>query len=844
MINLYSNGGFFWWMGVVEDRNDPLFLGRCRVRIMGYHNQSKQELPTNDLPWAYPLQPITSAAMTGIGSTPVGPVEGTTVMGFFRDGDDCQEPVMMGTVGGIPQDEYYRSLPSDAGFTDPNKKYPLQELRNEPDTNRLARAQGLTETPVGKKKDVREIKVPIANSTETWDQPTIPYAAKYPFNHVTSSESGHVVEIDDTPGAERIQVYHKKGSFVEIDANGTMVRRIVGDDFQIIERNGHVIIKGGLTLTVMGDAKILVQNDCNLEVQGGLTAKVHKDMELNVAGSLKIAAGDAIEMKSKKVNIQGDDINVKATKTFSMSAGTALNIKAGAALLLYGTATAVLNSGGSAVINGLGLSLMPGIAPIAAEASDASVPDATKKMNPRAVKLSDLGFTMSAEDRQAAQAEKLAAEENPSPSSQEYVALKQLELDSGEKLSVASNESIEDIIPQTDCPIGMAIIEAAKKDIGILETGTRSRDGDGLNYGGQAGGGELPKGVFGRIDTMMKSAGLDNPAQVKATGSGYYWCMGAVIDWWSQAGIQAPRIAKVSDFATWARANGLYSDAPCPGAAVLYGPAGKECHTGIVVTVDDDEYLTTIEGNTSGGGYNSNGCGCFLKKAKRARISGYVLPPGCKPTAPAVPPTISDDMTVAIENLKGIVPQKVLDELPLVIAKFDINTPLRLAHFIAQCQHESINFTATKENLNYSESALKAVFGKYFPGQLASEYARQPEKIGNRVYGSRMGNGNEASGEGYKYRGRGYIQLTGKDNYIAFGKLVSDDVVANPDLVATKYPLLSAAWFWVKAKNINPKADLGSDVATITTVTKAVNGGTNGLAERIENFNDVYGRLA
>jgi putative chitinase len=842
MINLYNNGGFFWWMGVVEDRNDPLFLGRCRVRIMGYHNQSKQELPTVDLPWAYPLQPITSAAMTGIGTAPVGPVEGTTVMGFFRDGDDCQEPVMMGTVGGIPQDDYYRSLTADSGFTDPNKKYPLQQLRGEPDTNRLARAQGLADTPVGKKKDTRAVKIPQANTGETWDQPQVPYGAKYPFNHVTATESGHVVEFDDTPGAERIQLYHMKGSFVEIDAYGTMVRRIVGDDYQIIERNGHILVQGSASLTVAGACRVLVQNDCDLEVQGGLTAKVHKDMELNVAGTLRIAAGDAIQMKSKSFSVQGEDLNLKATHTFSAYSSGVLNVKSGAALLLYGKATSVLNSGGGAVVNGFGLSLMPGIAPVAATADDADVPSATNKLNPSAVNLKTPAFTMTAEDRQAATVEKKIAEDSQIHTSDEYAALKQDELDTNEKASVPAAPA-DDTPPQTDCPIGLAIIEAAKKDVGILETGTQATGGFGLNYGGRAGGGELAKGLPGRIDEMMQSAGLNNQAQVRATGSGYYWCMGAVIDWWSQAGIQAPKIATVAGFASWAKQNGLYSKAPCPGAAILYGAEGKENHTGIVVSIDSDEYLTSIEGNTSGGGFSRNGCGCFLKTAKRERISGYVLPPGCKPTAEPVPTTIPDEMTDALEKLKGSVPQKVLDELPSVIDKFGINTPLRLAHFIAQIKQESQDFTATTEKLDYKAVALLKTFPTHFTPAQAAAYEHQPEKIANRAYADRLGNGSEASGDGYKYRGRGYIQLTGKDNYRAFARYVSDDIVANPDLVATKYPLLSAAWFW-STHNANPKADAGSDVQAVTAVTKVVNGGANGLAQRIDNFNKLYSQLA
>jgi putative chitinase len=826
MINLYNNGGFHWWIGVVEDRNDPLFLGRCRVRIMGYHNQSKTELPTADLPWAYPLQPITSAAMTGIGQAPVGPVEGTTVMGFFQDGDDCQEPVMMGTFGGIPQDDYYRKLPADAGFVDPNKKYPLQELRNEPDTNRLARGQGLTNTLVGKKKSAREQKVPVANGGQSWDQPTIPYAARYPFNHVTSTESGHVVEFDDTPGAERVQVYHMKGSFVEIDKDGTMVRRIVGDDFQILERNGHIVVKGGLSVTVMGDAKILVQNDCDLEVNGSMHAKVHQDFDLNVAGKMKIVVGDSLDIRAKDINLTGEG---------------SINVNADIDLNLFGQSKAALGSKAFVVVGGASLQLMPLTPPTAGRAN---TPNPTNKLNPRRVDLPDLGFGVTVDERQALEAEKIAALENPSPTSDDYIMLKQMELDSGEKVSTSTPTTVDELIPQTDCPIGLQIIEAAKKDVGIIETGTLSRDGDGLNYGGAPGGGELPKGVPGRIDEMMRSAGLDNQSKVLQTGSGYYWCMGAVIDWWKQAGIMAPKIAKVSDFAAWAKANGLYAPVPCPGAAVLYGPEGRECHTGIVAMINDDGSVITIEGNTSGGGYNANGCGCFIKQANMGRISGYVIPPGCGPSLPPTTPTIPDDMTAAIENLKGIVPQKVLDELPLVISKFAINTPLRLAHFLSQCQHESLDFTRASENLSYTEANLKTIFGKYFPGQLASEYAKQPERIGSRVYANRNGNGDEASGDGYKYRGRGYIQLTGKSNYAAFGKFVSVDILNNPDLVETKYPLLSAAWFWVKSKNLNPTADRGSDVVTITAVTKAVNGGTNGLADRIQNFNDVYGRLA
>jgi putative chitinase len=192
-----------------------------------------------------------------------------------------------------------------------------------------------------------------------------------------------------------------------------------------------------------------------------------------------------------------------------------------------------------------------------------------------------------------------------------------------------------------------------------------------------------------------------------------------------------------------------------------------------------------------------------------------------------------------LDKLKGHIPDAVISQLPDTMAKYNITTPLRLAHFLAQCGHESAGFKAVNENLNYSVDGLKRIFGKYFPGTLAEGYARQPEKIASKVYGNRMGNGNEASKEGWKYRGRGYIQLTGKDNYKAFDATVDDDILNNPDLVATKYPLMSAAWFFERGK-IWAVCDKGSDKSTVTSVTMKVNGGTIGLEDRIKHFNEYY----
>lgn len=195
-----------------------------------------------------------------------------------------------------------------------------------------------------------------------------------------------------------------------------------------------------------------------------------------------------------------------------------------------------------------------------------------------------------------------------------------------------------------------------------------------------------------------------------------------------------------------------------------------------------------------------------------------------------------------IDKLKGHVPDTVIAQIPGVVEKFEINTPLRLAHFLAQCGHESGGFKAISENLNYGAAGLQSIFKKYFTPESAKEYERKPEKIANIVYANRMGNGNQASGEGYKFRGRGFIQLTGKDNYTAFDKVVEDDIIANPDLIATKYPLLSAAWFFHK-NGLHKIADEGATDDAVTKVTKRVNGGTIGLPDRIKHFNEYNNLL-
>ena len=171
-------------------------------------------------------------------------------------------------------------------------------------------------------------------------------------------------------------------------------------------------------------------------------------------------------------------------------------------------------------------------------------------------------------------------------------------------------------------------------------------------------------------------------------------------------------------------------------------------------------------------------------------------------------------------------PEHVYVQILDVVIKYQINTPMRLAHFLAQCHHESAGFNVVEENLNYSAEGLLRTFKKYFTQEQANEYAHNKVKIASRVYANRMGNGDEESQEGWLYRGRGYIQLTGKDNYVALNDQIPGDIIANPDLVATRYPMLSAAWFWDKNKINNMCYE------TIEDVTLAVNGGLNGIVDR------------
>jgi hypothetical protein len=535
------------YYGVIEDSStDPLRLGRCKVRVIGIHTDDKTILPTADLPWATPIQGITSAALSGIGESPTGLLQGSTVVVTFADGPSAQIPLILGTIAGIPQGsaqdfvtgdvpeqpiystgditppvtqdgtelknadqgggfvapapeplatgeigplsnddyikyrekiaekeskgsggysaintlnflgkyqfgagklvdygymkkgstqkdvknssywlgkdgissytdflknhavqeacmkkmtknnfamlrragvlrndsdskhcagllavahlkgggdaikfgrgepvkpdaygtsaaKYYKvgfasldgevptimptddsSLPIDeikqttaTGFSDPNGVWPRKKYLREPDTNRLVRAQGISSTVVGKKESARDLNIRLANSGTTWSQPHVPYATVYPYNKVMSTENGHIQEFDDTPGAIRYHLYHPAGTFTEIDNNGTKVNRIVGDNYEIIDRNGYVHIKGDCNITVEGNANILVQEKCELEVYGDCDAVFKNNVNTTVHGTMNTFVQEDINIKCKSFNVStfDGDINMTSAKS-------------------------------------------------------------------------------------------------------------------------------------------------------------------------------------------------------------------------------------------------------------------------------------------------------------------------------------------------------------------------------------------------------------------------------------------------------------------------------------------------------------------------------------------------
>jgi hypothetical protein len=244
-----GNAGFVWFIGKVEDRNDPMNLGRVRVRIYNLHTQDINEIRTEDLPWSMLLMPPTSASQNNIGMSPTGIEVGSHVIGFFLDAYEHQMPVVMGTFHGMPD-------------LDSNKN----------DVAKLARGiNSITKNKIG-------------------PEPDSAYGAKYPYNKVTQSESGHVIEVDDTPNKERLHVYHKSGTYVEVDHTGRTVVKVAGDNFTIVAGDDTVFINKNQTTKIKGDSAT--------DVDGKLNMNIDKTLNIKVKGSATIDSDSNINIKS------------------------------------------------------------------------------------------------------------------------------------------------------------------------------------------------------------------------------------------------------------------------------------------------------------------------------------------------------------------------------------------------------------------------------------------------------------------------------------------------------------------------------------------------------------------
>ncbi len=274
-----------WFFGVVENRHDPMKLGRCKVRCVGFHTEDKSVLPTADLPWAYPVSPINSASISGKGDAPVGPREGTWIVGFFRDGDSCQEPVMTGTVGGIP----IKKADPRKGFNDPSGMYPL--TAGEQDTNKLARGESKGTIVEKKKNNLDGSAVAGGMGFGAKQEPPTPFAAKYPFNKVHESEAGHIIEVDSTPGAERLHNYHKSGTFDEVHPDGTKVEKIVGKHYTIVAGEDNVHIKGACNVSLDSGCNVFVRGSTNFKCIGSVKYQV-------IGGCFEVSSLTTIKLTS------------------------------------------------------------------------------------------------------------------------------------------------------------------------------------------------------------------------------------------------------------------------------------------------------------------------------------------------------------------------------------------------------------------------------------------------------------------------------------------------------------------------------------------------------------------
>jgi hypothetical protein len=317
-----GKNGFIWWVGFVEDRKDPLKLGRCRVRCVGWHAEDKMHLPTSSLPWATPAYPPNN-------TNTYTPKEGDMCFGFFVDGENVQEPVLLGVFPNIP----LKAPNAQEAFNDPrvaaelssaprppqSKTYnkngsgiviteSVQASLNpinldEPTTSRLARNESefISKTFIQERKEQKLTSVPTA--TSSWNEPETKYNVVYPYNNVNETESGHIFETDDTPGAERIHMAHRNGSFTEWYPDGDRVEKITKDKYTIVMKDDHVYIMGKCNITVQGNAEVYVQKNAEVKVDGNVNVRIGGNYNEQVGGTYTVNSGGAMKFTAPRIDL-------------------------------------------------------------------------------------------------------------------------------------------------------------------------------------------------------------------------------------------------------------------------------------------------------------------------------------------------------------------------------------------------------------------------------------------------------------------------------------------------------------------------------------------------------------
>jgi hypothetical protein len=236
------------------------------------------------------------------------------------------------------------------GFEDPNKKYPKYEYAGLSDVNKLA-VGDRTHLSFQVKENNKIEKIPLAKTSQTWDEPEPAFAGNYPYNQVLETEAGHVIEIDSTPNAERIQIFHKKGTYIEIDVNGSMVRKTVGENYEVMDRNNFVYVKGAHCLTVEGKTSILVKDDAVIEVEGDLSVTGHGDTLVQSAGNMAVVADTAIVSAKNGLDIASEGaINIQGKSISMRSSSGAINIKSSSDLNLQSSSTGALSLKGGLTV--------------------------------------------------------------------------------------------------------------------------------------------------------------------------------------------------------------------------------------------------------------------------------------------------------------------------------------------------------------------------------------------------------------------------------------------------------------------------------------------------------------